>query len=129
METYQTLMTVIMIELTEETFILFAAKHYDNPNCNGVSEFNQDLKMYQNIRRMFIRFESNECINERLIINYIVTLNNLFGVSNNIKMLLFKIDERLWTYLRPFLLYLNMDTEELNEVPLNQYIVGKLRLL
>lgn len=129
METYQTLMTVIMIELTEETFILFAAKHYDNPNCNGLLEFNQDLKMYQNIRRMFIRFESSECINERLIINYIVTLNNLFGVSNNIKMLLFKIDERLWPYLRPFLLYLNMDTEELKEVPLNQYIVGKLRLL
>ena len=113
----------------DETFILFAAKHYDNPNCNGLVEFNQDLKMYQNIRRMFIRFESNEYINERLIINYIVTLNNLFGVSNNIRMLLYKIDERLWQYLRPFMLYLNMDTEELKEVPLNQYIVGKLRLL
>lgn len=122
-------MTVTMIDLSEDTFILFAAKHYDNPNCNGIVEFYDDLRLYKCIRKLLNRFDVNKDLNERLIINHIVTLNNLFGVANNIKMLLFKIDHNLWQYLRPFLIYLEMDTEELKDIDLNKDVVDKLRKL
>ena len=32
-----------MYNLTEENFTLFAMKHYDNPHCRGVNEFNDDF--------------------------------------------------------------------------------------
>ena len=34
-------------ELTEETFIMYAIKHYDNPYCKGMVEFLDDIKIFK----------------------------------------------------------------------------------
>ena len=34
-------------ELTEENFIMYAMKYYDNPYCKGMAEFLDDIKRFK----------------------------------------------------------------------------------
>lgn len=96
-----------MYTLTEENFILYAMKNYDNPHCRGVNEFEDDLKKFKYLKRLFRKFKSGNQVNERLILNHIIVILNLFGVEAASSMLFFKIDEKYWPQLKSFLIYLN----------------------
>lgn len=98
----------MVYELTEDNFILFAMKHYDNPSCKGLNEFQDDLKKFRYLKRLFRKYRPGSGLKERLIINHIVVLYNLFGVYAATKMLFFKIDKKHWPQLKAFLLYLNL---------------------
>ena len=41
--------------LTEENFLLYAAKHYDNPSCIDVAEFEDDLNTLLHITKSFLQ--------------------------------------------------------------------------
>ena len=97
-----------MYNLTEENFTLFAMKHYDNPHCRGVNEFNDDLKKFKYLKRLFRKYRAGGGLKERLIINHIIVLYNLFGVDAASNMLFFKIDKKYWPQLKSFLIYLNV---------------------
>ena len=93
------------MELTEETFLLYAAKYYDNPQCSNYEEFEDDLKRIQYLKRLFNRYESSGELKERLILNHIIVLYNCFGwAATNI--LFLKLEEHS-KVLKPFLLKLN----------------------
>lgn len=96
-----------MYELTDDNFILFAMKHYDNPHCKGLTEFNDDLKRFRYLKRLFRKYKPGSGLKERLIINHIIILYNLFGFEAATKMIFFKIDEKFWPQLKSFLLFLN----------------------
>ena len=69
-----------MIEKLDETnFVLYAAKHYDNPECFDTEEFISDLKRFKYLKRLFNKYHENNELKERLILNHIVVLYNLFG--------------------------------------------------
>ena len=97
-----------MYILSEENFTLYAMKHYDNPHCRGVSEFNDDLKKFKYLKRLFLKYKAGGGLKERLIINHIIVLYNLFGVDAASNMLFFKIDKKYWPQLKSFLIYLNV---------------------
>ena len=59
--------------LNDENIVLFAMKHYDNPACKGIEEFNDDFNRIKYIKRLFNRYESNGNLKERLILNHIIT--------------------------------------------------------
>ena len=94
------------VDLTEENFVLFAIKHYDNPSCNGIAEFNDDLKRFRYLKRLFKKYRVGKGLKERLIINHLVVLYNLFGPATT-KMLFFKIDAKHWSQLKTFLVFLS----------------------
>ena len=96
-----------MYELTEDNFVLFAMKYYDNPHCKGLNEFNDDLKRFRYLKRLFRKYRVGSGLKERLIVNHIIVIYNLFGVEASTKMLFFKIDEKFWPQLKSFLLFLN----------------------
>ena len=98
----------MIYKLTEDNFVLFAMKHYDNPHCRGVDEFEDDLKKFKYLKRLFRKFKSGNQVNERLILNHIIVILNLFGVESASSMLFFKIDEKYWPQLKSFLIYLNV---------------------
>jgi hypothetical protein len=79
-----------MYNLTEENFTLFAMKHYDNPHCRGVNEFNDDLKKFKYLKRLFRKYRAGGGLKERLILNHIIVIYNLFGVDAATNMLFFK---------------------------------------
>jgi hypothetical protein len=94
-------------ELTEDNFVLYAMKHYDNPSCKGLTEFKDDIKRFGYLKKLFKKYKPGSLIKERLILNHIVVLNNLFG-SATVSMLFFKVDEQSWPQLKSFLLFLNL---------------------
>lgn len=96
------------IELTEENFLLYAIKHYDNPACKGMTEFQDDLKRFRYIKRLFRKYTAGGGLKERLILNHLVVLYNLFGIEATTQMLFYKIEKRYWSQLKTFLVFLNL---------------------
>lgn len=98
----------MIYELTEDNFVLFAMKNYDNPNCRGINEFKDDLKRFSYLKRLFRKYKAGSGLKERLIINHIIVVTNLFGVKASVDMLFFKIDKKHWPQLKSFLMFLNI---------------------
>ena len=91
--------------LCEDTFVLFAAKHYENPQCHSAEEFFSDLKRINYIKRLFGKYKDTGQLKERLILNHLVVLYNVFDEGTN-KMLFYKLDG-FYHILMPFMILLN----------------------
>lgn len=94
-------------ELNEENFVMYAMKHYDNPACRGIAEFEDDLKKFRYLKRLFRKYTAGKGLKERLIINHLVVLYNLFGIEATTNMLFFKIEKKYWPQLKTFITFLN----------------------
>ena len=117
-------------KLTRRNFKLFAAKHYDNPECLDIEEFNQDLSRFKYLKRLLRRYELTGDLQERLILNHVIILYNVFGIKACNKMMWYKINEEHWHYIKPFLIFLNyLPEDEKVEIPMDLYIVEVLRKL
>ena len=116
-----------MYNLTEENFTLFAMKHYDNPHCRGVNEFNDDLKKFKYLKRLFRKYRAGGGLKERLILNHIIVIYNLFGVDAATNMLFFKIDKKYWPQLKSFLMYLNVMPPDNLMVEVDEEVLQSLR--
>lgn len=92
--------------LCDDTFMMFAMKAYDKPNCI-MSEFEEDLKRIKYVKRLIKRYRVTGELKERLILNHIIILGNVFGVESSVRMLFFKIDDKDYEILKTFLLFLN----------------------
>ena len=73
-----------------------------------MSEFESDIKRTKYLKRLFRRYKISKSLKERLILNHIILLNNVFGPENTARILFYKIDERDYDILKTFLLYLNI---------------------
>ena len=94
-------------DLNESNFLIYAIKCYIAPNCI-MSEFESDLKRTKYLKRLFRRYKVTRILKERLILNHIILLNNVFGPEATARILFYKIDERDYDILKTFLLYLNI---------------------
>ena len=95
-----------MNKLDESNFLLFAAKHYDNPQCYDTIEFYDDLKRFKYIKRLLNRYLEENDLKERLILNHIIVLNNVFGPFATAKMLFLKC-KGMEPQVKSFLYFLN----------------------
>lgn len=93
--------------LNEENFMMYAMKCYTSPNCI-LSEFEGDIKRTKYLKRLFRRYKVTKTLKERLILNHIILLNNVFGPEVTSRILFYRIDERDYDILKTFLLYLNI---------------------
>lgn len=91
-------------KIDESNFVLYAAKHYDNPQCFDTLEFYEDLSRFKYIKRLFNRYEECGELKERLILNHLTILYNVFGPVTT-KMLFFKLNSHLHL-LKPFIILL-----------------------
>jgi hypothetical protein len=100
--------------ITEGNFLLYAAHHYLNP-CVDEIEFQDDLNRIRNLKRLFKRYEDTGELKERLILNHLVILYNVFEREAITKMLCFKLFDQL-SYLKPFLVLLNYWPERVDGI-------------
>lgn len=121
------------MKLNDDSFLLYAMHHYDNPQCHSIQEFEEDLKRFLYLKKLFSRYKNNSELKERLILNHIIVLYNLFGDALT-KMLFTKIDEEHWPILVTFLVYLNRMPDEvedygikLSDITLDKDVVTTLR--
>ena len=117
-------------KITPENVLMFAIRNYTNPHCEGEKEFEDDLKRFKYIKRLLRKYNDQGILKERLILNHIIILNNVFGPDACATLLLFKIQKEYWSVLKSFLLYLNILREdELIEIETNEEVFKVLRKL
>jgi len=123
-------MMKVFDKLTSKNFKLYAAQHYNNPECLDVEEFNQDVNRFKYIKRLLKRYELTGDLQERLILNHLIVLFNVFGIDAGNRMIWYKVNEEHWHYIKPFLVYLHYlpENEKIN-VGMDPYIVEVLREL
>ena len=119
--------------LNESNFLVHAMHHYDNPQCHSLAEFEDDLKKFLYLKKLLSRYKNNGELRERLILNHIIVIYNIFGDAAT-NMLFYKIDENLWPQLVTFLVYLNRMPEmipeygiKLIDIKLDELIIAVLR--
>ena len=112
--------------LTPETIDIFAKRHYDSPGA-GKEEFEDDMKRFKYLKRLFRKSESSKEFKARLIINHIIILANVFGIDAASTLLFFKIDKQHWSLLKTILILLNyMPENEMVDVQINQNVMIEL---
>jgi hypothetical protein len=116
--------------ITTNNFVMYAVKHYDNPQCEGEKEFHDDMKRFKYIKRLFKKYTLSGQLKERLLLNHIIILRNLFGTEACVTLLLFKTQKEYLSILKSFLIFLNMITEdELTGIESDNYVLKTLRTL
>ena len=93
-------------ELNEKNFLLFAIKHYENPQAVSVDDFEKDLNVFRYIKRLLRRYKNGSELKSHLLINHFIILYNIFGDAAT-PMLFFKIDHDLWPVLKSFIIFLD----------------------
>jgi hypothetical protein len=93
-------------DLTSENFLLYAVKAYDKPNCI-MSEFKEDMKRFNYLKRLFRRYRKMDDLRERLVINHLVVIYNVFGVEVATRMLFYKMSKDDYSALKTYLIFLN----------------------
>ena len=117
-------------KITSDNIIMFAIKHYDNPQCEGEKEFHDDMKRFKYIKRLFKKYTLSGKLKERLLLNHIIILRNLFGTEACVTLLLFKTQKEYLSVLKSFLIFLNMIREdELTDIESDNYVLKILRIL
>tara|TARA_B100001750_G_scaffold245452_1_gene265119 strand:+ start:1520 stop:1882 length:363 start_codon:yes stop_codon:yes gene_type:complete len=110
-------------KITPANWVMFAMKHYDNPQADGEGEFQDDLKRFKYLKRLLRKYCEGGELKERLILNHIIVLSNVFGNEASVTLLLFKIEQEYWSALRACLLYLNMiKDDELLDIPMDMRV-------
>jgi len=126
---------MVFEKLNENNFLLFAMNHYDNPQCHSLEEFDEDLKKFLYLKKLITRYKKDNDLKERLILNHIIVLYNVFG-QNATRMLFYKVDKDYWDVLVTFLFYLGHMPESLPEygvvlsdIKLDEKVIAVLRKL
>jgi len=120
--------------LDDTNYIMFAMKHYENPQCEGIDEFHEDLNRTKYLKRLFRKYNSSGVLRERLILNHIIIFYNVFGIDAATRLLFYRIETDLHPLLKTFLVFLNYLPEktvipecDLTPIPLHNDVITKLR--
>ena len=117
-------------KITPENVVMFAIRHYNNPHCEGEKEFDDDMKRFKYIKRLLRKYYDTGILKERLLLNHIIVLNNVFGPDACATLLLYKIQPEFWSALKTFLLFLNiLVADELPNVEENEEVYKVLKEL
>jgi hypothetical protein len=123
-------------DLTNENILLYAVKAYDRPNCI-MSEFKDDMKRFNYLKRLFRRYRKEGELREQLVINHLIVLYNVFGPEVAARLLFFKMAKEDYSTLKTYLLFLNLMPERVrgikgqdiisSEIPIDLKIAEILR--
>ena len=126
-------------DLTEENFLMFAMREYNNMQCTDIEEFYDDLKKIKYIKRLFNIYKNDGQLKERLILNHLITWYNVFPVQAGTRILFYKIEEQFWPMLKTFLIFLDRMPDKIEsirgkeikstDIKLDDGIITKLRTI
>jgi len=125
-----------MLQLNEDNFLIYAIKNYHSPGSLGMKDLEDDLKRFKYVKRLLSRYKKTGEVSERLVLNHLVVIYNVFGDAAT-DMLFYKLDPEYWSDLKTYLVYLHrMPLETVvspgireTDIPLNQELIQVLRKL
>ncbi len=116
-------------ELNEDNYMMFAIKHYDNPQAVTQEDFYEDLKKFKYIKRLLKRYQKSGELKSHLLLNHFICLYNVFDDAAT-PLLFYKIDRDLWSVLKTFLIFLGRIPEypksAIHDVPVDVNCLGIL---
>jgi len=98
---------MIFDDLNNDNIMIYAVKAYDRPNC-VMSEFKDDMKRFNYLKRLFKRYRKMGELRERLVLNHLVVLCNVFTPEIATRLLFFKMSEDDYSVLKTYLTFLNI---------------------
>ena len=123
-------------DLTNDNILIYAVKAYDKPNCI-MSEFKEDMKRFNYLKRLFKRYRKVGELREQLVLNHLVVICNVFGPEVATRILFFKITKDDFSALKTYLLFLSCMPEKIrgikghdiisSEIPVDMTIANILR--
>ena len=126
-------------DISENNIELYCMKYYDNPQCIGTEDYRDDMKRFKYLKRLLNHYLTTRELKQRLILNHLIMIYNLFDNEAATRILFYKIDENSWQVLKPFLIYLkrmprvvrgirSKDIRD-SDIILDQNVVKQLRCL
>jgi hypothetical protein len=123
---------MIFSELTEENFLLFAIKNYENPQAVTQEDFHKDLNHFKYIKRLLKRYKTSGILKTHLLINHFIVLYNIFGDATT-PMLFYKIEKELWSSIKTFIVFLNRLPDYpkcyIHDIEIDEYCMQQLSLI
>ena len=118
-------------KLTSKNFHAFALQNYDDPQCTDIEDFEEDLRRFRYLKRLLHRYHNNGEMRERLMLNHLITLFNVFGYEPCMRMMKFKVKEKsYWKSIKTMLLYLGYVQESWEtDIPIDEKLAQRLREL
>ena len=102
-------------ELNHKNFELWSAQHYQNKQYSTLEEFVEDLDRLKHIKKLITKYIERSELRERLILNHIIILNNVFGPEPTCKLLYLKFEDT-FEIIKPFLVYINIIQTKITNV-------------
>ena len=101
--------------LTNDNIMIFAMKAYDKPNCI-MSEFKEDMKRFNYLKRLFKRYRKLGELREQLVLNHLIVLYNVFGPEVATRLLFFQMSKDDYSALKTYLLFLSCMPEKVKGI-------------
>ena len=101
--------------LTNDNVVMYAIKAYDKPNCI-MSEFTDDMKRFNYLKRLFQRYRKYDELREQLVLNHLVVIYNVFGPEAATRLLFFQIAKEDYSALKTYLLFLSCMPERVRGI-------------
>ena len=120
---------MIFNELTEDNFLLFAIKYYENPQAVSRDDFEKDLNHFKYIKRLLKRYKNTGQLKTHLLLNHFIILYNIFGEACT-PMLFHKIEKELWPSMKTFIMFLGKFPEYpkcfIHDIQVDLYCLSEL---
>ena len=116
-------------KITAKNFSAYAMKHYYDPQCEDIEDFQEDLRRFRYLKRLLHRYHENGELRERLMLNHLICIFNVFGYDACMRMLEFKIKNvNYWSSIKTMLLYLEYIEEGWKiDIPIDNKLAERLR--
>ena len=96
---------MIFNELNDDNYLIFAIKHYDNPQAVTYEDFLNDMKKFKYVKRLLKRYKKTGDLKSHLLINHFIVLYNVFQDATT-PLLFYKIEKELWEPMKTFIMFL-----------------------
>jgi len=117
-------------EVTEDNLLLYAAKNYYNPLGASSEDFHEDLKRFKYLKRLVNRYITHGELSERLILNHLIVIFNMFGIEAGCKILELKLNPGHWPIIKPFLIFLRyIENTQYTEYDMDERVIEVLRTI
>ena len=116
------------MKLTKDNLLVYAAQNYYNPKCIDTEDFLEDLKRFKYIKRLLNRYRDSGVLSERLILNHLIIIFNVFDIEAGLNILELKLEVEYWPVIKPFLIFLKaIKNDEYTNREMDKNVVEKLR--
>ena len=95
---------MIFNELNDDNYLIFAIKHYDNPQAVTYEDFLNDMKKFKYVKRLLKRYKKTGDLKSHLLINHFIVLYNVFQDATT-PLLFYKIEKELWSSMKTFIMF------------------------